>query len=62
MFSRFLPSGFRRLAHESHAPTTGTILPHERPAAMASVPTGGPLPPSAAMPTAGAAAAAASGC
>ena len=53
-------SGFRGPAHEPHVPTTYTILPHQRPAPMAPVQTGGPPPPSAAaMPAATAAAAAA---
>ena len=58
---RFFPRGFRGLGHEPHVPTTRTILPHQRPGPMASVPTGGPLPlASAAAPRTAAAAAAAS--
>ena len=39
---RFFPSGIRGLAHEPHVPTTRIILPHQRPAPMASVPISGP--------------------
>ena len=42
-FSRFLLR-FLGPAHEPHTPTNHTIWPHQRPAPMASVPTGG-LPP-----------------
>ena len=55
---RFFPSGFRGPAHELHMPTTHIILPHHRPAPMASVPAGGPTPPfDVATPAAAAAAA-----
>ena len=50
-FSRYFPSGFRGLAL-SHNTNTHKILPLQRPPPMASVPTGGPLPPAAATATA----------
>ena len=53
-------SGFRGLPHEPHAPTTGTKFQQKRPALMASVPTGGLLPLSAAAAPKAAAARAAS--